>query len=640
MGCGKSTEQVTPAFVSPTAGEKKPFSAVADPMQPTPNPPDAINHQRQSLRPHRNSDLTSLYPPLTKKAQLRLEFVYGYQSRLAANNAFYMSSSDIIIYPCASLVVLLSLSSNTQRFLGGGEVHFQRSHFGKVAALALNQRKDLVASGELATLPVICVWRMPGSEPHLILQLGAETVGVDILSFSFDSKFLASVDMTPEQNIRVFELQNGNQVFAAPSKPGKLRALAWSPRDGCFCTGGDSHAFFWTHTGQTSFGREKADREADVGITAIKWFPTGECLMGGQNGMVYKWNERKLVEQRQILPSNVRVSALFIDEESILVGSQDWKIHILTHTFHSTEVIDTPGAPLSLDVSSGSILCGTDESILLEFGKNGRVVVMDVHSQSGQYVCVESANRLLSVGGDNKIKTWDLGLRKCTVSGLLEITNNPSKPCAIAISSKGHVAVGHKDGHFTVRGSTHQLNNILLAKRENKATITVMKYSPDGTVLAVGTETGSVLLYNPLGRYSLIREIKGQRGAIVTLDWSENSVLLRVQDNTLALYYWKTGTGESISDVSHETWSSDSIIHSSASTTTPLVAAKAKKSNTFAQGTEYGVVEIITPGTDPQATGFKAHTGAVRGLLWSDEDQALYSVGEEDCCIMQWKFTP
>jgi hypothetical protein len=124
------------------------------------------------------------------------------------------------------------------------------------------------------------------------------------------------------------------------------------------------------------------------------------------------------------------------------------------------------------------------------------------------------------------------------------------------------------------------------------------------------------------------------------MDWSESSGVIRVQDSTMALYHWKAETGEGVADISKEKWASDSVIRSSISGFQPVVSAKARKSGIFAQGTEYGVVELIVPDTDPHPMAFKAHSGPVKGLLWSEEDDALYSVGEEDCCIMQWKFTP
>ena len=641
MGCGKSTEQVTPAFVTPNTGDKKDAPAAEAPAQHRSSQVHGLVRQKTIQKPLRNSDLVTLYPALNRRAQLRLEYVYGYQSRFATNNLFYLNSSDIIIYPCGSLVVMLSLGSNTQRFLGGGEVHSQHGHFGQVVSLALNKEKDLLASGEVAALPVICVWKMPGSEPFLSLQLGAETHGVNILSFSCDSKLLAAVDMSAEQTIRLFELQTGNQIFAAPSKSGKLHSLSWSPTaPDCFCTAGDANATFWTGSAQAGFAREKAAGGSEAGVSTVKWFANGDCLMGGQDGMVCKWTDRRLVDSRQVLSANVPVYALFINEESILVGSKDWKIHVLDHHFQSIRLIDTPGAPISLDMSSNGIICGTEEGILLEFGEKGRVVLMDVHSGAGQLMSAESSSRLISVCGDNKVKAWDLGLRKCVASGLLEITQAQSQPSALALSPKGQVAVGHKDGHFTIRGNSYQLNNILLAKRENHAEITVMKFAPSGTVLAVGTETGTVLLYNCMARYALLRELKGHKDSILTVDWSESSGVIRVQDNTMALYHWKAETGEGVTDISKEKWASDSVIRSSISGFQPLVSAKARKSSTFAQGTEYGVIELIVPGTDPQPMAFKAHAGPVKGLLWSEEDDALYSVGEEDCCIMQWKFTP
>ena len=655
MGCGKSSKLVTPVFVMP-AEKKDPQAttethgnAIPTPMPgPVAKPVAAVPAAQQPVavrtapKPVRNSDLGALYPPPTGKPHLRLEFVYGYRVGVSRNNVFYLSASDIVVYPCGSMAVLLSVSSNTQRFLGGGEVHSLRGHFGDVISVAVNREKDTIATSEQADLPTICIWKLPSIDPQVTIQLGEESKGIDMLAFSSDSKLLTAIDMSAEQTIRVFQIQGGTQIFATQGRPGKVRAVAWSLKANTFCTVGEGHVFFWTSAG-SSFSKTKGElgQSSDVTMSTAKWTATGECVMGGSDGKIYVWSEGRLTNNFQILPFHSAITALCIADESVIVGGKDGKIHVLDPKYAEQRLIDTPGAPTSLDMSANGIICGTEEGILLEFGKNGRVILMDVHSGgelSAVAVDPKMSTRFVSIGADNKIKSWDLGLRKCIVSGLLEVTPTPVPAKALSISSTGHVAVGHSDGHFTIRTSPHQLNNIRQLKRDPKGPITVMKFSPAGNLLAVGTESGLVQVFNGKANYSLLQEMRSHKADVVAVDWNAAGTLVRSQDKSMTTIWWRAETGEKVPDPRDEKWASDSLFHQSPSGFPPSASSKAHKTDASAQGTIYGVVELATPALSGQLSGFKAHSGAIRSLLWSQEDDSIYSVGATDMCIMQWKF--
>ena len=66
--------------------------------------------------------------------------------------------------------------------------------------------------------------------------------------------------------------------------------------------------------------------------------------------------------------------------------------------------------------------------------------------------------------------------------------------------------------------------------KDRKEAIHELKYSPDGTYLAVGCNDGSVDIYVVAQRYKKIGECVGSLSFITHLDWSSDSRCLQTND--------------------------------------------------------------------------------------------------------------
>ena len=66
--------------------------------------------------------------------------------------------------------------------------------------------------------------------------------------------------------------------------------------------------------------------------------------------------------------------------------------------------------------------------------------------------------------------------------------------------------------------------------KDRKEAIHELKYSPDGTYLAVGCNDGSVDIYGVAQRYKKIGECVGSLSFITHLDWSSDSRCLQTND--------------------------------------------------------------------------------------------------------------
>ena len=644
MGCGRSSDPVSGVSLScdvKTPSQVPVTSSVALDHDVTIREDDLPPSPKTLPESLRLTDLTAVYRAPGREQVLRLEYVYGYSCRCRESNLFYLSTGDIVVYPCASLAVLLSASSNTQRLLGAGEVHRTSGHLGRVSALTLSRDRDLIATGEVGTRPMLCIWKLPGTDPHRSIEISGPSAGTDILAFSEDTKLILSVDSSEDQLIRVYEVKTGALAAQVVPRPGQVRSAAWSCKEHKFVTVGVGHFAMWT-MGEGAVQRvDVGEGRKDFGI--VRFLASGEFVTTADDGKIYQYAGSQLQASYQVLPPNTRITALSIVGDTVCIGSQLCKIHILDSHFTETQnIIDTPGVPLSLDQSSNGILCGTSEGTIVIFGKSGRTVLMDSHGEGSlQAVALDpgSSGILLTCAGDNKIKAWDLHYHKCTVSGLVEVEKQPSTAQSLAISALGVVAVGHEDGHFTLRASVFQLNHVLSVCRRRGGGVTAFAFSPLGERLALGDSAGTVEVYTLQGKCERVAQGRRHKKEVTTLDWSKSGSFLRSQDSAMTTSYWNAATCETSTESSllAETWSSNTLVHQSRVRLRPFSGAKSPLSDLFVQGLANGLLEQYSPSLSSLPIGFKAHSDQVRSLVWTGDGQFLLSSGGPDLTLLQWR---
>ena len=125
------------------------------------------------------------------------------------------------------------------------------------------------------------------------------------------------------------------------------------------------------------------------------------------------------------------------------------------------------------------------------------------------------------------------------------------------LASLEHLAVGHNDGVISVRklqsqeaqdgsGETvYQLDNIISKMNHPKEWIEIMRYSPDGTKLAVGSHDNFIYIYNVgEGQYKPHGKLKGHSSYITALDWSVTGDWIRSSCGAYELLFFNPETNK------------------------------------------------------------------------------------------------
>lgn len=84
------------------------------------------------------------------KAQLDLEYVYGYRCHDTRNNLFYSHDGTKLLYHAAALGIIYDKATNTQKFF--------RGHTDDIHCMAVHPTEPLCVTGQIGKKPKLCIW--------------------------------------------------------------------------------------------------------------------------------------------------------------------------------------------------------------------------------------------------------------------------------------------------------------------------------------------------------------------------------------------------------------------------------------------------------------------------------------------------
>eukprot|EP00069_Balaena_mysticetus_P019095 bmy_11890T0 len=251
--------------------------------------------------------------------------------------------------------------------------------------------------------------------------------------------------------------------------------------------------------------------------------------------------------------------------------------------------------------------------------------------------------------------------------------------CAAVNVDGIHLALGMKDGSFTVL-RVRDMTEVVHIK-DRKEAIHELKYSPDGTYLAVGCNDSSVDIYGVSQRYKKFGECVGSLSFITHLDWSSDSRYLQTNDgNGKRLFYRMPGgkevtNKEEIKGVHWASWTCVSGLEVNGiwPKYSDINDINSVDGNYIGQvlvtADDYGIVKLfrypclrkdspaldhnlsqiirLFPGSSTEAmvvgAKFKkyiGHSAHVTNVRWSHDYQWVISIGGADHSVFQWKFIP
>ncbi|XP_012633680.1 echinoderm microtubule-associated protein-like 3 isoform X1 [Microcebus murinus] len=520
-------------------------------------------------------ELPSGPPPET----LSLDWVYGYRGRDSRSNLFVLRSGEVV-YFIACVVVLYRPGGGPGGPGGGGQRHY-RGHTDCVRCLAVHPDGVRVASGQTAGVdkdgkplqPVVHIW---DSETLLKLQeigLGAFERGVGALAFSAvdQGAFLCVVDDSNEHMLSVWDCSRGVKLAEIKSTNDSVLAVGFSPRDSsCIVTSGKSHVHFWNWSGAGVPGNGTLTRKQGVFgkykkpkfIPCFVFLPDGDILTGDSEGNILTWGRSPsdsrtpgrggaketygIVAQAHAHEGSIFALCLRRDGTVLSGGGRDrrlvqWGPGLVA--LREAEIPEHFGAVRAIAEGLGSeLLVGTTKNALLRGDlAQGFSPVIQGHTDELWGLCTHpSQNRFLTCGHDRQLCLWDGEGHALAWSIDLKETGL----CADFHPSGAVVAVGLNTGRWLVLDT--ETREIVSDVTDGNEQLSVVRYSPDGLYLAIGSHDNMIYIYSVSSdgaKSSRFGRCVGHSSFITHLDWSKDGNFIMSNSGDYEILYWDVAGG-------------------------------------------------------------------------------------------------
>ncbi|XP_016407097.1 echinoderm microtubule-associated protein-like 4 [Sinocyclocheilus rhinocerous] len=556
-------------------------------------------------------DVRTELPP----ERLKLEWVYGYRGRDCRANVYLLPTGEIV-YFIASVVVLFNYEERTQRHYLG--------HTDCVKCLAVHPDKIRIATGQIAGVdkdgrplqPHVRVWDSVSLSTLQIIGLGTFERGVGSLAFSkADSGIhLSVIDDSNEHMLTVWDWQKKSKIAEIKTTNEVVLAVEFHPTDAnTIVTCGKSHIFFWTWSGSS---------------------------LTRKQGIFGKYEKPKFVQ-----------CLAFLNNGDILTGDSGGIMLIWTRS--TAEVPDQYGTIRAVAEGKGEqFLVGTSRNFILRGTFNdGFQVEVQGHTDELWGLAAHPFKELfLTCAQDRQVCLWN------SVDHTLEWTRllDEHGHCAYFHPSGSVVAIGTHSGKWYALDA--ETRDLVAIHTDGNEQLSLMRYSVDGTLLAVGSHDNFIYLYtvSDKGRkYSRYGKCTGHSSYITHLDWSPDNKFIMSNSGDYEILYWDIPNGcklirnrSECKDIDWATYTCVLGYHvfgvwpegSDGTDINALVRSHNRK--VIALADDFCKVHLFQyPCSRPKAPSHKysAHSSHVTNVSFMQSDSHLISTGGKDMSIMQWR---
>ena len=390
-----------------------------------------------------------------------------------------------------------------------------------------------------------------------------------------------------------------------------------------------------------------------------------DCLLAR-----YVFDKKRRLERR-IEAHGDAVHSLHVsaDGETLVSGGADGSVRtwdtdlVAMQTYDSHEWGTHDACVRSVFVrDDGSMVVGTAGADIFEVSPSGECdMVATGHFWGETWGLATHPHKHLfaTAGDDGMVRTWALDghvpQRSVKVAGLVRaLAFNPDGAhLAIGMGGRlgGDAYVESPQGAWRVLDA--DTLDTLAEGHDATKWIQVMKYSPDGATLAVGSHDCKVYLYNALDGYTLRTTLEGHSSFITHMDFTGDARFLQTTSGDYELLFWDVATGAQRTNGGAELrdaewaswtvpfgWPVQGIWPNFADGTDINSAAVSHNGRVVATADDFGLVKLFgfpAPRKGWAHDTYRGHSSHVMGCRWLAGDAALVTVGGHDRGVFVWR---
>lgn len=620
-------------------------------------------------------------------ARLELERVHGYQAQSASNNARY-DVNDKVVYHAAALGIMLDKTSQSQSFF--------KSHDDDIIALCAHPNGTVFATAQMGKSPKIYTWNSgPSTTATTISCLeGFHQRFVSAICFSTDGKKLGSVGGDDDHSIAIYAWESGMLSSSAKGERSNVLSICFHAATGDWVTCGEKHIRFWTDQGKnlTSkkaiFGKVKhKDGKMPTTFECVVSF--GKLVVAGaSNGDLYIFQSSNEIS-RVVTAHASNAYALYAsgkDGCELVTGGKDAKIMVWDADMKPIVTIDLRQQAAAVWLYNASIrsvctssrsprvfLVGTGGSDLIEVDASRSTTISVSTLTQGHYAmevwglaCHPKKLEYCTVGDDQTLRVWCLSKKAQLRSKKLDCM---ARACAIG-DQFDVIAVGYGGRNAAQssasKASQAKTGSVVLFRysdlskvfedKPSKQPISQVKFSPNGTILAVGSHDHHIYLYKlqdaSCKRVTKTATFAKHQSYITHMDFSSDSKILQSNCGAYELLFSDAANGRHITSASSTKdtnwdswtcvlgWPVQGIWPPCSDGTDVNAVDRNSQKDLLATSDDFGLVKLYRyPCVAKNASSLehRGHSSHVTNVRWSANDSHVVSVGGNDRCIMEWK---
>uniref|UniRef100_A0A0B7B2X3 HELP domain-containing protein n=1 Tax=Arion vulgaris TaxID=1028688 RepID=A0A0B7B2X3_9EUPU len=595
--------------------------------------------------------------------KLQLEWVYGYRGRDCRSNLYFLPTGEVV-YFTAAVVVLHNVEEQSQRHYLG--------HTDDIKCIAIHPDRIKIATGQTAGQetkegkPHVRVWDSVSLNTLQVLGLGIFNRSVACLSFSKldGGQHLVVVDEANEHIISVWDLgkEKPHKISETKSSTEPVLAVEYHPLDNNqIISCGKNQITFYTLEGGSLAKKngvfEKYEKPKYV--LSLAFSESGDILSGDSNGNIFVWGKgsNRIVNAVTSAHEGGIFSLCFLKDGTLLSGGgKDRKIiqwdNTYSKTGQETQIPETYGPVRTLSQGKGGlVLVGTTRNCILtgSLDLEFTVVVQGHIDELWGLATHPSQHQFLTGGSDKQLYLWDAQSR--TVVWNKEM-NDAVHSCSF-YPGGGIIAVGTNVARWLVLDL--DTREIVSVHTDGSEQIECLQYSPDGSLLAIGSRDNYIYIYTVSDdgkKYSKVGRCSGHSSFITHIDWSEDGQYLASNSGDYEVLYW---TASSCKMLTNQTvirdikWATQNCVLAfntagiwpeGADGTDINGCCKSHNERMVATCDDFGKVNLFAyPVNHPKSSfhTYKGHSSHVTSVNFLFDDSRLISTGGKDAAVMQWE---
>ncbi|CAI5798178.1 echinoderm microtubule-associated protein-like 3 [Podarcis lilfordi] len=607
--------------------------------------------------------------------KLKLDWVYGYRGRDCRSNLYVLTSGELV-YFIACVVVLYHVQHRTQR-------HYLR-HTDCVRCLAVHPDKVRVASGQMAGVdkdgkplqPSVHIWDSSNLNTLLEIGQGSFERGVGSLAFSTadEGAYLCVIDESNEHMLSVWDCARGTKQAEIKSTNESVLTVEFNPQDSSnIITTGKSHVYFWTWSGnsltkkQGIFGKYKKPKF----IQCFVFDTNSDVLTGDSEGNILTWarvpadirtlgkgakETYQISKQTRAHEGSIFSLCLCRDGSVLSGGGKDRRLVQWSPSLSLLQEVEIPeqfGAVRTIaEGDGGELLVGTTRNALLRgsLAEGFRPIIQGHTDELWGLGTHPSRDLFVTCAHDRQLCMWDSGEHTLAWSTTLEETGL----CADFHPSGKVVTVGFSSGRWVVLDTETQ--QVLSSYIDGNEQLSVVRYSPDGEFLAIGSHDNFIYIYSVEDsghKYTRFGRCTGHSSFITHLDWSKDGKFIMSNSGDYEILYWDVAGGCKLLRNRFENkdreWASYTCVLGfhvfgvwpDGSDGTDINAlCRSHNERVVAVADDFCKVHLFQyPCAKPKAPShvYGGHGSHVTNVRFTHNDGHLISMGGKDTSIFQWR---